>query len=212
MQDSKYHLELDPECKLSEGWSEIDCLAKEGLMNKIKEFNGTNYQEWAQKMEAYLKTQELWHYVTLAEGYTRPAELPLPAMPPAGATESVLVTFDANIKAYNDRQDELRTWDRGNDKALGIIQLKLHDKMQYLATDSANRTWLNIKASFNQQGSASIFVDFKAATNFQFNEKKEPAVQVAKLNNIVGWLQHRGFTLEPKIQAMLILTGLPLFS
>ena len=29
--NSKYHLELDPECKLGEGWSEIDCLTKEGL-------------------------------------------------------------------------------------------------------------------------------------------------------------------------------------
>ena len=72
--DSKYHLELDLECKLGEGWTEIDCLAKEGLTHyqriggegltsKIKEFNGTNYQEWAQKMEAYLKTQELWYYI-----------------------------------------------------------------------------------------------------------------------------------------------------
>ena len=72
--DSRYHLELDLECKLSKGWSEIDCLAKEGLTyyqriggegltSKIKEFDGMNYQEWAQKMEAYLKTQELWYYV-----------------------------------------------------------------------------------------------------------------------------------------------------
>ena len=45
--------------------------------------------------------------------------------------------------------------------------------------------------------------------NFQFNEKLEPAVQVSQLNHIVGRLHHRGFNLEPKIQAMLILTGLP---
>ena len=72
--DSKYHLELNSECKLGEGWTEIDHLAKEGLTcyqriggecltSKIKEFDGMNYQEWAQKMEAYLKTQELWYYV-----------------------------------------------------------------------------------------------------------------------------------------------------
>ena len=72
--NNKYHLELDSSCKLGEGWTEIDCLAKEGLTryhriggegltSKIKEFDGTNYQEWAQKMEAYLKTQELWYYV-----------------------------------------------------------------------------------------------------------------------------------------------------
>ena len=74
--DSKFHLELDSECKLSEGWTEIDRLANqaltrylriggEGLTSKLKEFD-TNYQEWASKMEAYLKTQELWEYVDLS--------------------------------------------------------------------------------------------------------------------------------------------------
>ena len=72
--NNKYHLELDSSCQLGEGWTEIDRLAKEGLTpyhtiggegltSKIKEFDGMNYQEWAQKMEAYLKTQELWYYV-----------------------------------------------------------------------------------------------------------------------------------------------------
>ena len=89
--DSKYHLELNLECKLSEGWSEIDRLAKEGLTcyqmigregltSKLKEFDGTNYQEWAQKMEAYLKTQELWEYVALT-GIDRLEELALPPVP-----------------------------------------------------------------------------------------------------------------------------------
>ena len=113
------------------------------------------------------------------------------------------------MTAYNTRQDELRAWYRADDKALGIIQLKLHDKLQYLVKNTSNLTWQAIKSSFDQQGLASIFVDFKAATNFQFNEKLEPAVQVAQLNNMVGRLHHRGFELEPKIQAMLILTGLP---
>ena len=74
--DSKFHLELDSECKLGKGWTEIDWLANQastrylriggkGLTSKLKEFDGTNYQEWASKMEAYLKTQELWEYVNL---------------------------------------------------------------------------------------------------------------------------------------------------
>ena len=85
----------------------------------------------------------------------------------------------------------------------------MHDKLQYLVKNTSHRTWESLKSSFDQQGPASIFVDFKAATNFQFNEKLEPAVQVSQLNTIVGRLHHRGFELEPKIQAMLILTGLP---
>ena len=193
--DSKYHLELDLECKLSKGWTEIDRLANqaltcylkiggEGLTSKLKEFDGTNYQEWASKMEAYLKTQELWEYVNLKT--ERPEELTLPVAPAETAPESVTTIYNAQMLAYNTRQTERWTWFRADDKALGIIQLKLHDKLQYLVKDTSNLTWQAIKSSFDQQGPASIFVDFKAATNFQFNEKLEPAVQVTQLNNIVG--------------------------
>ena len=110
-------MELDLECKLGEGWTEIDRLANqaltrylriggEGLTSKLKEFDGTNYQEWASKMEAYLKTQELWEYVNLIT--EKPEELTLPATPSSKATESDVATYTAAKKAYDDRQEELR--------------------------------------------------------------------------------------------------------
>ena len=46
-------------------------------------------------------------------------------------------------------------------------------------------------------------------SNFHFKENQEPAIQVVGLNTIIGRLATKGFTLDPKIQAMLILTGLP---
>ena len=193
--DSKFHLELDSECKLGEGWTEIDRLTNqaltrylriggEGLTSKLKEFDGTNYQEWASKMEAYLKTQELWEYVNLIT--EKPEELTAPATPTAKASNSKVATYTAAKTAYDARQEELRAWYRADDKAVGIIQLKLHDKLQYLVKSTSHQTWQAIKSSFDQQGPALIFVDFNAATNFQFNEKLEPAVQVTQLNNIVG--------------------------
>ena len=110
--DSKFHLKLDSECQLGEGWTEIDCLANqaltcylriggEGLTSKLKEFDGTNYQEWASKMEAYLKTQELWEYVDLTT--EKPEDLTLPATPSSKATESEVATYDLVKKAYDDR-------------------------------------------------------------------------------------------------------------
>ena len=176
-------MELDSECKLGKGWTEIDRLANqaltrylriggEGLTSKLKEFDGTNYQEWASKMEAYLKTQELWEYVD--ESTEKPDTIKEPTVPTLKATESEVATYDLMKKAYDDRLEEIRDWNRADDKAQGIIQLKLHDKLQYLVKSTSHRTWQSIKSSFDQQGPASIFVDFKAATNFQFNEKLEP--------------------------------------
>ena len=100
-------------------------------------------------------------------------------------------------------------WDLANNKSLGIIQLKMADKMQYLRKSTAAGTWNNIQEQFDKQGPALIFIDFRAAVNFHFKENQEPAVQVAGLNTIIGRLATKGFRLDPKIQAMLILTGLP---
>ena len=103
-------MELDSECKLGEGWTEIDRLTNqaltrylriggEGLTSKLKEFDGTNYQEWASKMEAYLKTQELWEYVDLTT--QKPDEIILPAAPSSKATESDVATYTTIKKEYN---------------------------------------------------------------------------------------------------------------
>ena len=74
--------------------------------SKLKEFDGTNYQEWASKMEAYLKTQELWEYVNLIT--KKPEELTLPTAPPAKVTESVVTEYNTTKAAYDARQEELR--------------------------------------------------------------------------------------------------------
>ena len=144
--DTMYHIELDLNISHTDGWSEIDCIALdklshhlriggEGLTSKLKEFDGTNYQEWAQKMEAYLKTQELWYYVNGT--IKRPYEIEHPAdpVPAAGSTtilKSVMDTYEAKMKIWKENFDKVREWDLANDKSLGIIQLKMADKMQYL--------------------------------------------------------------------------------
>ena len=216
-------MEHELECKLSKGWSEIDRLSKEGLTcyqrigregltSKIKEFDGTNYQEWAQKMEAYLKTQELWYYIDGT--IERPVRMERPVDPSAGVDASKILAsamdlYVARMKLYDENSAAVRSWDLADNKSLGIIQLKMADKMQYLKKSTASHTWLNIKEQFDKQEPASIFVDFRSAVNFHFKENKEPAIQVAELNTIVGRLATKGFILDPKIQAMLILTGLP---
>ena len=121
--NSKFHLELDSECKLGKGWTEIDRLAKEGLTcyqriggegltSKIKEFNGTNYQEWAQKMEAYLKTQELWYYVNGT--IERPTRMERPVNPSAGkdtakVSESAMDAYVARMKIYKENSAIIRS-------------------------------------------------------------------------------------------------------
>ena len=103
------------------------------------------------------------------------------------------------MKIYDQNSAEVRSWDLANDKSLGIIQLKMADKMQYLRKSTAAGNWDNIKEQFDKQGPASIFIDFRATVNFHFKENQELAVQVAGLNTIVGRLATTGFKLDPKI-------------
>jgi hypothetical protein len=45
--------------------------------------------------------------------------------------------------------------------------------------------------------------------DFKFDDRKEPAIQVAELNTRLNCLATHGFNLDYRIQAMIILSGLP---
>jgi hypothetical protein len=204
------------------GWRLIDYLAKndkfymrvggDGDRTDVKTLDGTNYQQWAPKMKAYLMSKELWYYVN---GETkRPAcvDAPVPLVPERGSTtagSSATAAYEAALKTYNEQREVQIVWDRADNKALGIIQLRMADKLQYLIRDTSLQSWANIKSQFDVSGPAAIFVDFKFVINFKFDDRKEPAVQVAELNTRLNRLATHGFNLDYRIQAMIILSGLP---
>jgi hypothetical protein len=204
------------------GWRLIDYLAKnekfymrvggDGDRTNVKTLDGTNYQQWAPKMKAYLMSKELWYYVN---GETkRPAciDAPVPPVPERGSTtagSSAIAAYEAALKTYNEQREVQIVWDRADNKALGIIQLRMADKLQYLIRDTSLQSWANIKSQFDVSGPAAIFVDFKFVINFKFDDRKEPAVQVAELNTRLNRLATHGFNLDYRIQAMIILSGLP---
>jgi hypothetical protein len=197
------------------GWRLIDYLAKndkfymrvggDGDRTDVKTLDGTNYQQWAPKMKAYLMSKELWYYVN---GETkRPAcvDAPVPPVPERGSTtagSSVTAAYEAALKTYNEQREVQIVWDRADNKALGIIQLRMADKLQYLIRDTSLQSWANIKSQFDVSGPAAIFVDFKFVINFKFDDRKEPAVQVAELNTRLNRLATHGFNLDYRIQAI----------
>ena len=89
------------------------------------------------------------------------------------------------------------------------MQLRMIDKLQYLVGKTAYDTWNNIKNQFDVSGPTVIFVDFRNAINFKFDERKDPSIQVAELNTRINRLANHKFALDDRIQAMIILSGLP---
>jgi hypothetical protein len=69
-----YNLVLESADSAVDGWQHVDVLANsskshcrvggDGDKSDVKTLDGTNYQQWAPKMEAYLKSKELWYYVS----------------------------------------------------------------------------------------------------------------------------------------------------
>jgi hypothetical protein len=96
------------------GWRQVDYLARnnkfymrvggDGDKSDVKILDGTNYQQWAPKMQAYLKSKELWYYINGVKN--RPSCIPEPVrpVPAAGSTtilSSDLLAYDARLKTYN---------------------------------------------------------------------------------------------------------------
>jgi hypothetical protein len=177
------------------GWRLIDYLAKndkfymrvggDGDRTDVKTLDGTNYQQWAPKMKAYLMSKELWYYINGETKRPSCVDAPVPPVPERGSTtagSSAIAAYQAALKTYNEQREVQIVWDRADNKALGIIQLRMADKLQYLIRDTSLQSWANIKSQFDVSGPAAIFVDFKFVINFKFDDRKEPAVQVAELN------------------------------
>jgi hypothetical protein len=204
------------------GWRHVDYLARndkfymrvggDGDKTDVKTLDGTNYQQWAPKMKAYLMSKELWYYVNGETKRPLCIDAPIQPVPESGSTTvaaSATAAYKAALKTYNEQREVQIVWDRADNKALGIIQLRMADKLQYLVKDTSLESWANIKSQFDVSGPAAIFVDFKYVINFKFDERKEPSVQVAELNTHLNRLATHGFSLDNRIQAMIILSGLP---
>jgi hypothetical protein len=127
------------------GWRLVDYLAKndkfymrvggDGDKSDVKTLDGTNYQQWAPKMKAYLMSKELWYYVNGETKRPLCVDAPVPPVPERGSTtiaSSATAAYEAALKTYNEQREVQIVWDRADNKALGIIQLRMADKLQYL--------------------------------------------------------------------------------
>ena len=219
--DGQYHVKTGPQYAHI-GWDYLAALGNSAnstwriggelsggssLTASIPMFDGTNYQNWSRMVSAYLKTQGLWSYIS---GITaEPAVVASPGSLPSGTSPSDIATHERLLKEYDDAKTKADAWNIEDDKAMGIIALKLTPSMQYLLKKYSKETWENIKKLFDTPRAAGIFVHFRAAINFKMDEKKDPSVQISKLQTTVDNLSANKFEINEKMQAMIVLASLP---
>ena len=93
-------------------------------------------------VSVYLKTQGLWSYVS---GITEePPVVANPGTIHSGPTSEIM-THKTLLRDYEAAKTKADTWNIEDDKAMGIIALKLTPRMQYLLKKFSKETWENIK-------------------------------------------------------------------
>jgi hypothetical protein len=117
------------------------------LTASIPMFDGTNYQNWSKMMQAYLKTQGLWFYLSRHISHPPTAKFPNPLVERASLSETA--EYESAVATYRAARVLTDTWDIEDDKALGIMMLNISSTMQYLAKGTALLTWNNIKEHFD---------------------------------------------------------------
>jgi len=150
--------------------------------------DGTNYQEWAKAMEAYLMSMDLWEYAN------RDEQQPTQSSPP---TQDEKITFKA--------------WKSANQKALAnvILWVKPSIREDIAMLNNAETIWNHLKTHFNMVQPTTLSKDFKAAISIQIDATKHPLPQVNRLQAAVQHLSNNGVSMPKIIQAMILLSTLP---
>ena len=122
------------------------------------------------------------------------------------------------LETYQARADNKKlqdTYDKavaemtaGNEKALGLITLKVSENLYKKIGDSAYDTWELFKSEFGVTGAATIYLDWIKLKEFAMVPGHPPAEQINQLRYLINKLEPH-FTLPESLQTLILLGSLP---
>jgi len=127
--------------------SDISYMSSKSMEDRIPMLDGSNYLEWEKIMSAYLRFKGLWQITS--GGDVRPIPLDPTADPKPSA---------ANIA---ERNKKIADWDKENDKALGLIQMKRTINLSTYDKSTSCSTWNGLKKAFATSTATAVFNDFQ---------------------------------------------------
>jgi Domain of unknown function (DUF4219) len=163
---------------------------KQSIKTHVPKLDGLNYQVWAGKMQAFLRSQGLWNMVRGLE----------PNLPELGkGSKPKHIAFP---------KKEWLDWSNQDDQAIGIIQLWLIDNLYDKVGQISYRTWKNLEESFGTPGPVIIHADFKKAISFRLTGGN-PAPEIASLYTLFAHPKTNKAELSEFYQVMLLIEALP---
>ena len=158
------------------------------LTSTVPVLNGPNYQTWEPLMKAYLQGNDTWFaiigkvIVLSYPGKTVTRKLS------DGSEESKTIPDESKTPT---NVDEFKVWAKENYKALGKINLRLHESIRYKysSIEIAKHLWEKLKDEFGKPGIAATYHEFKGALSTNLPENTNPSPRLTSCWDILDeWL------------------------
>jgi len=170
--------------------------------------NGPNYQTWEPLMRAYLQGNNVWFAIV---GDVVVLEYPgktITRKLSDGTEESMVVPDKAKTP---NNIDEFKGWAKENYKALGKINLRLHEliRYKYSSIEIAKNLWDKLKDEFGKPGIVAIYHEFKGALSTNLPENGNPSTALNKLLGHFGRMADAECSVPEHLKCLVVLAKLP---
>ncbi|THU81347.1 hypothetical protein K435DRAFT_809147 [Dendrothele bispora CBS 962.96] len=92
----------------------------------FENLNANNWTLWSNHMKNYLRIQNCWFAIEKAKS------------------------------EYADHEDKLKDWEEANQKAIGIIGMKIPTNLSHLQKDTAKDFWETLQSQYGKVGTAAL--------------------------------------------------------
>ncbi|KIL58647.1 hypothetical protein M378DRAFT_15423 [Amanita muscaria Koide BX008] len=175
-------------------------MSTKDLSTQVPIFDGTNFNIWITAIAAYLRSQGLWHAVEVIK-----PELTKEESVARYAEKTTQIEKERIEAKYKDHKE----WDEDDDKALGVIALKMNRDLWHYLGDTAKETLDALRVAYRTPGAAGVFVDFQSLIHWKMTNNEDPSIQNNKLQMIIDRLNSNEVKLPASVLAMTVLAALP---
>ena len=170
------------------------------LTNLVPVLDGTNYQQWSAAMQSFLMSQGQWKCTkpgAVAPGVTT-AEVEAEGEPSTSVTTTV-------------GEEDLASWNKDAEKALGNICLCLHHTIGYQFNEVTTPAllWESLKNRYGGQGLSQAFVEFKGMMDTVIPSVVDPSPALDKIMPHFTHLNKMDWEIPKKIVVMMIIAKAP---
>jgi len=181
---------------------------KTTLASTVPVLNGPNYQTWEPLMRAYLQGNDVW-FAIVGDVIVLQHPAKTISRKLSDGTEESMVVPDKDKAPVN--LDEFKSWAKENYKALGKINLRLHESIRYKysSIEIAKTLWDRLKDEFGKPGITAIYHEFKGALSTNLPENGNPSTALNKLLGHFGHMADAECSVPEHLKCLVVLAKLP---